>query len=168
MPIDRLLAQHVRILDTVAALERFADGPRPDSVDGLSHRRWMFTRDLMLHFGQMESAVYAPMRHDVRIEAVELADQASKDTARFVADFRTHAKRWSGLPSAEKWEAYRVALKALMTRIRQRLDTEARIIATCLPLQPRDGMTAPGRNPYVSHAWEIRELIYNEDDSPVH
>jgi hypothetical protein len=167
MCIDRLLAQHVRILNAVARLEEFCDSPRPETVDGLSRNRWMFTRDLMLHFGQMESAVYAPMRRDLRVEAVELADQASKETAKLVADFRRHAKRWHGLPSEERWDEYRVALKALMMRIRQRLDHEARIIATCLPLQPRDGDGTPGRNPYVSQAWEIRELIYHEDDSPV-
>lgn len=166
MCIDRLLAQHVRILDAVSALERFAEGPRPDQVDGLSRTRWVFTRDLMLHFGQMESSIYAPMRRDVRVEAAELADQASHATAKLVADFRNHARRWAGLPAADKWEQYATALRSLMTRIRQRLDHEARIIATCLPLQPKDGTPAQGRNPYVSQAWEIHELIYQGEELP--
>ncbi|TGX55992.1 hypothetical protein E5A73_02445 [Sphingomonas gei] len=161
MSVDRLLAQHCRILANVAAVERFAEGPAPALADGMANRRWAFTRDLLLHFAQMESTVYGPMMNDRRERAQQSAALASVETAALMSEYREHVARWHGPHPADQWETYRRAVYRLMQRIRIRLEAEAAMIVPLLPIQPDGADCGPTRESYVAEAWEIRGVLFD-------
>lgn len=163
MSVDRLLAQHVRILENVAALERLADAPQPPAVEELSRDRWAFTRDLLLHFARIDSVLYARLQADPRPEVAERAVLAASETAELVADFRAHVLRWRGLPTQAQWQSYGEAVRGLMQRIRDRLDAETSLIARSLPLPCGKPVRS---NRYAADAWEIRRSIY-DNNQPV-
>lgn len=163
MPVERMLKQHGHILANADALETLVSGPWPARIDGLGFRRWMFTRDLMLHFAKMEGQVYGPLMDDVGGDAASIASRASAETAAVVADFREHITRWHGLPSEAQWETYSRAIRWLLSRIRERLEGEAVEIVPLLSRLPvNDDGACPGKpdHRYVADAWEIRELIF--------
>lgn len=163
MPVERVLKQHGHILANADALEALVSGPRPAQVEGLGFRRWMFTRDLLLHFAKMEGQVYGPLMDEVGGDAAGIASRASAETASVVADFREHVTRWHGLPTEAQWETYARSIQWLLTRIRERLEGEA---VEILPLLSRLPVTEDGAcsgkpdHRYVADAWEIRELIF--------
>ncbi|MDQ0251088.1 hypothetical protein J2W22_003152 [Sphingomonas kyeonggiensis] len=163
MPVERVLRQHAHILANADALETLVSGPRPANVEGLGFRRWMFTRDLLMHFAKMEGQVYGPLMDEVGGDVALAAGRASAETAALVADFREHVTRWHGLPSEEQWDTYARSIRWLMTRIRERIEGEAAEILPLLPQLPvNDVGDCPGKpdHRYVADAWEIRELIF--------
>ena len=163
MPVERVLRQHGHILANAEALETLVSMPRPANDDGLSFRRWVFTRDLMLHFASMEGQVYAPLMDDVGGEAARFASRASAETAALVADFREHIARWHGFPSEAQWETYARSTRWLTSRIRERLENEAVDIVPLLAQLPvNDDNERPAKpdHRYVADAWEIRGLIF--------
>lgn len=161
MSVDRLLAQHCRILANVDAAEHFAAGPPPPHGVSMADKRWAFTRDLLLHFAQMESTVYGPMMTDRRAHAQEAAALASVETARLTAEFREHVARWRGPHPADQWEAYRRALARLLLRVRARIEAEAIEIVPLLPVQSSGGRSGPTRESYAAEAWEIRGVLFD-------
>jgi hypothetical protein len=160
MSVDRLLAQHCRILANVDAVEHFAAGAPPAHEDRMADKRWAFTRDLLLHFAQMESTVYGPMMSDRREHAQQSAALASVETATLMDEYREHVARWNGPHPAEQWETYRRAISRLMRRIRTRLEAEAVEIVPLLPVQPEGALGGPTRETYAAEAWEIRGVIF--------
>lgn len=162
MPVERVLKQHGHILANADALEALVSGPWPAQFEGLGFRRWMFTRDLMLHFAKMEGQVYGPLMDEVGGNAAGIASRASAETAAVVADFREHITRWHGQPSEAQWETYARSIRWLLTRIRERIEGEATEILPLLSRLPAgdDGeCTGKPDHRYVADAWEIRELI---------
>ncbi|MEP9360591.1 hypothetical protein [Sphingomonas sp. KR3-1] len=162
MPVERVLRQHGHILANADMLETLVSGPRPANDDGLPFRRWLFTRDLLLHFAKMEGQVYGPLMDMVGGDAATSASKASAETAALVTDFRDHVARWRNLPSEAHWETYARACQWLLNRIRDRLEGEATEIVPLLSYLPTDDEGAcPGKpdHRYVADAWEIRELI---------
>ncbi|MBN8813176.1 MULTISPECIES: hemerythrin domain-containing protein [Sphingomonas] len=163
MPVDRVLRQHGHILANADALEALVSGPRPASIEGLGFRRWLFTRDLLMHFARMEGQVYGPLMDEVGGEVAHMASHASAETAALVADFREHVTRWHGFPSEAQWGIYARSTRWLTARIRERLESEATDILPLLSRLPVDDQGAcPGKpdHRYVADAWEIRELIF--------
>lgn len=167
MTVAHLMAEHRQILHTVERLEAMVAGPRPDRVDGLSCKRWAFTRDLLLHFSHVESWVHAPLLGDRRAEAVRAAKASRDDTARLIADFRNHTARWYGLPPAASWGEYGLVVDHLMGRIRARFAAQERSLYPLLPAQPRAGAAPVQPLGYAAGAWEIRQLIYGADGVPI-
>lgn len=167
MSVDRLLAQHCRILANVEAVECFAEGPPPPVGDTMTDKRWAFTRDLLFHFARMESTVYGPMMSDRRVHAQQSAALASVETAALMAEYREHVTRWSGPPPAEQWETYRRGISRLMRRIRTRLEAEAIEIIPLLPVQSDGSRQGPTRESYAAEAWEIREALFDGIKLPV-
>ncbi|MDG2532881.1 hypothetical protein P6144_04430 [Sphingomonas sp. HITSZ_GF] len=163
MPVERVLKQHGHILANADALEAMVSGPWPARIDGLGFRRWMFTRDLMLHFARMEGQVYGPLMDDIGGDAAGIASRASAETAALVADFREHVTRWHGLPSEAQWSTYARSIHWLLARIRERIEGEAAEIVPLLSHLPTNDDGACLGKPdhrYVADAWEIRELIF--------
>jgi hypothetical protein len=163
MPVERVLRQHSHILANADALETMVSGPRPANVEGLGFRRWMVTRDLLMHFARMEGQVYGPLMDEIGGEGATAASQASAETAALVADFREHVTRWHGLPSEAQWETYGRSIHWLMGRIRERIEREATDILPLLHQLPvNDQGDCPGKpdHRYVADAWEIRDLIF--------
>jgi hypothetical protein len=160
MSVDRLLAQHCRILANVDAVERFAAGPPPPQGDRMADKRWAFTRDLLLHFAKMESTVYGPMMSDRRGHAQQTAAHASAATAALMTEYREHVVRWQGPHPAHHWDIYRRGVAQLMGRIRDRLEAEALEIVPLLPVQPDGSRDGPTRESYAAEAWEIRGVIF--------
>lgn len=167
MPVAPLLAEHRRILTAVDGLEALVAGPRPDRVEGLSGRRWAFTRDLLLHFSHVEALVHAPLLADRRPAATIAAAMSRDQTARLIADFRAHTARWHGFPVPAEWNDYRLVIDHLMGRIRARLAAQEHSLYPLLPADPLPD--APPRRPinYAGEAWAIRKLIYGEDGTPI-
>lgn len=161
MSVDRLLAQHCRILANVDAVERFAAGPPPPEGDTMSDKRWAFTRDLLFHFARMESTVYGPMMSDRREHAQQAAALASVETATLMAEYRQHVTRWHGPHPADHWETWRRGIARLMQRIRVRLEAEAVDIVPLLPVQPDGSREGPTRETYAAEAWEIRGTLFD-------
>jgi hypothetical protein len=161
MSVDRLLAQHCRILANVDAVERFAAGPPPLQCEALADKRWAFTRDLLFHFARMESTVYGPMMSDRREHAQQSAARASVETASLMAEYREHVTRWQGPHPGEQWEIYRRGIARLMHRIRTRLEAEAIEIVPLLPVQSDGSRQGPTRESYAAEAWEIRETLFD-------
>ena len=166
MSVDRLLSQHCRILANVDAVEHFAAGPPPPLGVSVADKRWAFTRDLLLHFAQMESTVYGPMMGDRRAHAQEAATRASIETARLMTEYREHVTRWQGPHPTDQWETYRHALGRLMLRIRARIEAEAIEIVPLLPVQPSGARGGPTRESYAAQAWEIRGMLFDEAKPP--
>ena len=166
MPVDRLLAQHCRILANVDAVECFAAGPPPPEDMTYAEERWAFTRDLLLHFAKMESTVYGPMMSDRRVHAQQSAALASVETAALMAEYREHVTRWHGPHPADQWETYRRGIARLMRRIRTRLEAEAIEIIPLLPVQPDGSREGPTRESYAAEAWEIRGVLFNSVKLP--
>jgi hypothetical protein len=160
MPVDRLLAQHMRILANVESLERFSEGPPPAHNDNIADRRWRFTRDLLLHFAKMESTVYGPMMSDRREQAQKAAARASVETATLMTEFREHVARWTEAHPSAQWETYRRAVARLIQRIRARIEEEAVEIVPLLPVQPDGTRRGPTRESYAAEAWEIRGVLF--------
>jgi hypothetical protein len=160
MSVDRLLAQHCRILANVDAVEQFAAGAPPAQEDGMADKRWAFTRDLLMHFAQMESTVYGPMMSDRREHAQQTAALASVETATLMSEYRDHVARWQGPHPGAQWETYRRAISRLMRRIRTRLEAEAAEIVPLLPVQPDGTRGGPTRESYAAEAWEIRGVLF--------
>jgi hypothetical protein len=160
MSVDRLLAQHCRILANVDAVERFAAGSPPPEADRMADKRWAFTRDLLIHFAQMESTVYGPMLSDRREHAQQAAALASVETAALMAEYREHVVRWHGPHPAHQWETYRRGIARLMDRIRTRIEAEALEIVPLLPIQPDGARSGPTRESYAAEAWEIRGVLF--------
>lgn len=167
MSVDRLLAQHCRILANVEAVECFAEGPPPPAGDSFADKRWAFTRDLLFHFARMESTVYGPMMSDRREHARQCAALASVETAALMAAFREHVMRWRDPPPAAEWETYRRGIRRLMRRIRTRLESEAIEIIPLLPVQPGGSRDGPTRESYAAEAWEIRRALFDGIKLPV-
>jgi hypothetical protein len=166
MPVDRVLAQHCRILANVDAVEQFAAGPPPAHEDRMVDKRWAFTRDLLLHFAKMESTIYGPMMSDRRVHAQQTAALASVETATLMSEYREHVARWHGPHPAEQWETYRRAIARLMRRIRTRIEAEAAEIVPLLPIQPDGERAAPTRETYAAEAWEIRGVLFDSVPLP--
>lgn len=164
MPVERVLKQHGHILANADALETLISGPRPANDDGLSFRRWLFTRDLMLHFARMEGQVYGPLMGEVGGDAANFASHASAETAALVADFREHVTRWQGVPSEAHWGTYARSCRWLLNRIRDRLEGEAAQIVPLLSRLPTENGAYLGKpdHRYVADAWEIRALILGD------
>lgn len=160
MSVDRLLAQHCRILANVDAVERFAAGPPPPESAGFADKRWNFTRDLLFHFAQMESTVYGPMMSDRRAHAQQAAALASVQTAALMSEYREHVARWQGPHPGLQWDTYRRGVERLMQRIRDRIEAEAVEIVPLLPVQPDGSRLGPTRESYAAQAWEIRGVLY--------
>ena len=160
MSVDRLLAQHCRILANVEAVEQFAAGPPPPADDRMVDKRWAFTRDLLLHFAQMESTVYGPMMSDRREHAQQTAALASVETAALMSEYREHVARWQGPHPAERWDTYSRAVTRLTRRIRTRIEAEAEEIVPLLPVQPEGSRAGPTREGYAAEAWEIRGVLF--------
>jgi hypothetical protein len=160
MSIVQLLTQHCRILDNVEVFERLVAGDCPEHVEGLARSRWDFTRDLLVHFAEMESTIYGPLTTDKRGAAQELAAQASAETAALVNDFHEHVVRWQGPLRCDNWESYRRAVLQLLARVRARIDAEATDIVPLLP--PRlEKPYQPAFSPsYADEAWKIRSLLF--------
>ncbi|MEZ0244562.1 MAG: hypothetical protein ACAH11_14400 [Sphingomonas sp.] len=167
MTVAHLLAEHRQILVAVERLESLVAGPRPDRVDGLSRKRWAFTRDLLLHFTHVEAWVHAPLLADTRAEAVRAAHVSRDETARLIADFRGHTARWYGFPAAGQWGEYGLVVDDLMGRIRARLTAQVRALYPLLPARPRASAVTPQPLSYAAGAWEIRQLIYGKDGAPI-
>jgi hypothetical protein len=161
MSVDRVLAQHCRILANVDAVEQYAAGMRPSHCDSLANKRWAFTRDLLLHFARMESTVYGPMMSDRREYAQQSAALASVETAALMAEYREHVARWQGPHPSEQWETYRRGIARLMRRIRTRLEAEAAEIVPLLPVQSDGSRGGPTRETYAAEAWEIRGVLFD-------
>ncbi len=160
MSVDRLLATHCRILANVDAVEQFAAGPPPPAGDSMADKRWAFTRDLLLHFAEMESTVYGPMLSDRREHAQQTAALASVETAALMNEYREHVARWQGPHPAAQWETYRRAVARLMRRIRNRVEAEAVEIVPLLPIQHDGTRAGPTRERYAAEAWEIRGVLF--------
>jgi hypothetical protein len=160
MSISQLLTQHCRILDHVDRFEQLVAGDCPRHVDGLARSRWDFTRDLLVHFAEMESTIYGPLTNDTRAVAQELAAQASAETAALVNDFHEHVVRWQGPLRCDQWDTYRRAVSQLLARVRGRIDAEAAEIVPLLPPRP-ERPYQPGFSPsYADEAWKIRTLLF--------
>lgn len=166
MSVDRLLAQHMRILANVESVERFSEGPPPAQNDNFADRRWCFTRDLLLHFAKMESTVYGPMMNDRRDHAQRAAARASVETATLMREFREHVARWTDAHPAAQWDTYGRAVTRLMQRIRARIDEEAVEIVPLLPVQPDGTRGGPTRESYAAEAWEIRGVLFKGTKLP--
>jgi hypothetical protein len=160
MSIDQLLIQHCRILDNVERFEQLVAGECPAHVEGLARHRWDFTRDLLVHFAEMESTIYGPLTDDVRTGAQEAAAQASAETAALVNDFHEHVVRWQGALRCGQWECYRRAVLQLLSRVRARIDAEAAEIVPLLPPQPERPYRPAFSPSYADEAWKIRNVIF--------
>ena len=163
LDVGQILAQHVRILSDVEALEEVASAPRPRHVEDLANRRWAFTRDLLLHCSRMESQILSPMSVDARPNAAQRAKAASVATADFVALFRAHAERWQGFTPPEQWIDYRAATQRLSAAMRALIEREAGEIVPLLPVQPSGAPAPVSKDRYASDSWHIRGLIFGDD-----
>ncbi|WP_404339047.1 hypothetical protein AB2M62_07620 [Sphingomonas sp. MMS12-HWE2-04] len=167
MPFDQLFIRHGRILRNLETFEMLVAGAHPAQVDGLADHRWAFTRDLLIHFAEMELNVFGPMMRDSRIEAQQQAAAASAATSALVRDFREHVARWHGFPKADQWDTYRRAILQLTQRIRARIDAEAVDILPLLPAQPEGGGPRNTGESYAAEAWKIRGVIYSMHHKPI-
>jgi hypothetical protein len=165
LSIERLLRQHTHILNALAAVEQAVAAAAPSALD-LRAVRWRLTRELLLHLGQVEAGLYAPLRRDPATRAE--AEAESEATRTIATQFAAHAQQWHSPPSPETLADYAAAFAALARRVRGRIDAEARFIARYCPFDTRlPGPIMPS-NDLARIAWEIRRLIHGEEGAPIH
>jgi hypothetical protein len=160
--IDRLRVEQRRLLATAERLEALVAGPHPGDMEALASLRWSFTRDMLLHFANLEATVLQPLIRDSRAEAVAQARRSSADLRSVYDQFMRHAARWKGLPEPESWQEYRAAIALLVRRIRVRILAQEGAIYPLLPARPSYAIADPGCEPlnYVEEAWKVRSVIY--------
>lgn len=163
MSVDRLLAEHVRILEDIATLEAFAVSPRPESMAAVTPVRWSLARDLMLHLVRVETEVYAPLLGDARAGAANRAEHAIREISALAKEYLAYMQRWTGSAPLADWDGYRAALRSLTARMRGQLNAEARDFMALLPVHPGDDKASQRRPGYVGDAWKIRELLFDLD-----
>lgn len=155
MPIEKLEAEHRRILVMADALEKLVDGPCPAAPDALARSRANFTRDLFSHFSSDEALVLLPLMSDRRPHIAQLASQSRTQLQILCGDIEAHIERWTALPSEREWPEYRRSVKCLMRRLRARVAAEETGLHHFLPAQ-RSANQEP--DPTTSH-W-TRERAY--------
>jgi hypothetical protein len=156
-----LLDEHRRILAAVAGNERQISGARPESSADLAAKRWTFTRELLAHFANEEATLLRPLMGDARPHVAALATKALAEQNRLLDDFKDHVRRWGSLASEAEWPDYVRATRALMQRIRTRIQHEESSLYSQLPAQvDKRGLTTPDTR-YVGEAAQIRNVIFD-------
>ena len=135
MPIEKLEAEHRRILEMADALEKLVEGPCPAAPGALARSRANFTRDLLSHFSSDEALVLLPLMSDRRPHIAQLASQSRTQLRVLYGDVEAHIARWTGLPSEREWPEYRRSVKCLMRRLRARVAAEETGLHHFLPAQ---------------------------------
>jgi hypothetical protein len=160
VPIKKLEAEHIRILEKAEALERVVSGPRPATPDTLLQIRWNFTREVLTHFSIDETLVLLPLMGDRRPHIAQLAAQSRSQLRALYDDFETHMEQWAGLPSAEDWPSYCRGVHSLMRRLRARIAAEEIGLHHFLPVQRGERPVPDKPTDYADKAWKIREHIH--------
>lgn len=159
--LDKLRFEHRRLLAACDALDAMVAGPYPDAVERLAELRWNYTREMLMHFANVETGALQPLMGDRRPDAAARAARSSQDLRNVYDNFMRHVRRWHGSPAEESWSEYRQALALLTRRIRVRLAAEETDIHPLLPAQPGSIRVASVTEPinYAAEAWRIRALV---------
>jgi hypothetical protein len=162
VPIEKLEAEHRRILEKAEALEKLVGGPRPTTPENLLQTRWNFTREVLTHFSIDEALVLLPLMGDRRPHIAQLAAQSRTQLRALYDDFETHMEQWNGLPSEEDWPSYARGVQSLMRRLRARIAAEEIGLHHFLPVQRGEKQVPDMPTNYAGGAWRIRERIYSQ------
>ena len=138
MPIEKLEAEHRRILEMAEALETTAAGPHPQTSAAFIQTRWNFAREVLSHLSNDEALVVAPLMRDRRPHIAQLATQSRAQLRQLCDAFEAHVERWKALPSAQEWPHYRRDLQALVRRLHARVAAEETGIYHFMPVQRSD------------------------------
>lgn len=162
MSIDRLLADHVRIIEQIAMLHRLVEAGPLVEANAVSPIRWALARDLMLHFARIEAELYVPLLSDSRPIAVARASQAIEAIAKLNREYILHIQRWAGDAPVRDWAGYVRAMRSITAHMRTQIDDEARDLMSLLPLQPTEPSRLQPRSNHAADAWKIREMLFGE------
>lgn len=135
-----LLEGHRRILEAADDNERQLSGPRPECFAALAATRWAFTRALLTHFAHNEATALRPLIADQRAHVAAEARRSLAEQTQLLDDFKDHVRTWGSLAGEAQWPDYVRATKALMQRIRRRLQSEELGLYLFLPVQPGAAM----------------------------
>lgn len=160
MSVDRLLAQHIHILEHIDTLHRLTSDALETALPRITPVRWALARDLLLHFARVEAEAYIPLLADIRPMAVRRAKEAMGEIASFTRDYLAYMQKWTGEAPAGDWQGYQASMRAITARMRSIMDTEARDFMALLPAQPSGESPADHRANHASDAWKIREMLF--------
>ncbi|CAN5433377.1 hypothetical protein BH10PSE15_BH10PSE15_13400 [soil metagenome] len=162
MTLPDLLDEHRRLILAVDSNERQLEGPRPEGFEALASKRWALVRELLLHCAHDESMVLRPLLADSRPHVAAEAARSLAEQERLLGDFKEHVRRWGALAGEAVWADYIKASRALMQRIRRRLQSEESGIYRYLPLQRGDNAApaAPLSPIYARDARQFSALIF--------
>lgn len=167
MPVEKLLAEHRRILRAIDGIERVIAGPHPTGPGLLMEKRWEFTRELLLHFSRDESLVLVPLMSDARADVAAAAARSRVELGALYRDFRAHVTRWKGFPGPEHWDEYCLVTATIMQRIRTRLADEESGVYAMMPVRSGGTNVEIEKTNYAGEAWPIRDVIYPPNGAPL-
>ena len=116
--ISRFVDDHARIRKIVAALERFLQLERAPDEAAFARRRWELIREVSVHLA-VEGRIITDMAKGIR-----LAPHLLQQDATLAAEVRTHMAEWTAAAIEERWPTYRRTTRALLARLRRRMEYE--------------------------------------------
>ena len=114
--IDQLRNDHDRLRDLADRLDRFLDSDAPPIDPEFSQLRWILVRELSMHLASERAA----------LEAWRAKSRGNDHDLDFELDdaFMQHIVAWSGATMSTRWKHYCESTRALLHRLRQRMEFE--------------------------------------------
>lgn len=135
MSIEKLEAEHQRVLEMAEALETMVSRPYSDIAADFMQTRWDLARAVLTHLSNDEALVIIPLMGDRRPHIAQLATQSRAQLRKLYDDIETHMTRWENVPTEQQWSQYRRDSQTLLRRLRARIAAEETGIYHFMPVQ---------------------------------
>lgn len=122
--IAHLQHDHDRLRALAANLDTHLAEPSPPTGFEFAQLRWQLVRELSMHLAAERPALEAWQR---RAGASANHLDLSLDAA-----FTEHVVQWSGASLTQSWNCYRASARALLARLRARMDREEQLMFPAL------------------------------------
>jgi hypothetical protein len=122
--IANLQHDHNRLRELAANLDTFLIQPAPPSGPEFAQLRWRLVRELSMHLAAERPALQAWQR--------SAGAAANNIDLSLDAAFTDHVVEWSGASLTQAWDSYRLSARALLARLRSRMDREERLMFPAL------------------------------------
>jgi hypothetical protein len=122
--IANLQHDHDRLRALAADLDVYLVQPTPPAGPEFAQLRWQLVRELSMHLAAERAALQTWQR--------SAGAAGSHIDLGLDAAFTDHVAKWSGVSLAQSWHCYRSSARALLSRLRTRMDREERLMFPAL------------------------------------
>lgn len=157
---SRLQYDNAKLRALGADLAALVSTRSPCDPEQLARKRWELSRMVHQHLIYLERHIFRPLAEHPQPEVRKAVDAFKREIEQLHGAYKLHVETWRAPDVAARWEEFQAAVKAMVVRMKLRLDREERELFALAPDAPDPGATwQPGMRNWAGDALLFQAAI---------